>query len=421
MQRVDKSIVNMANKVSILRILWENKCVFRAEIARMTGLSQPTVLKIVDEFIERGLVKISGKGVSSGGKPPLMLEFKWDAYYIIGVDINEYRIEIALMDLSFNVLDKRIQDNREMDTADTILKRLADEMTALIAGHPDKKDQILGIGVGIPGIVDAQKGVVIYSRELNWENVFLKEYLKQYFDGEITIDDSTRALALEEKIFGKGKGVPNFLCLHLASGIGSAMVMDGKLYYGSLGSSGQLGHVSVERKGARCSCGSYGCLELYASGRAIEEKARQVVAAHRESQITDLVYNNIDKVDLNIVFEAAMGGDEIALAILEEAADYLAMAVASLINLTDPELIICEGKISRDSAIFMDMFRQALRRRRMKYIGRDVEIVTSDTKNYMSSCGSAAFIVERFIQSGGEAERFIRVKEQAKQLMHHVG
>ena len=411
----------MANKVSILRILWENKRVFRAEIARMTGLSQPTVLKIVDEFIERGLVNISGKGVSSGGKPPLMLEFKWDAYYIIGVDINEYRIEIILMDLSFNIIDKRIQDNREVDTADSILKRLADEITSLIEEHPDKEEQILGIGVGIPGIVDARKGVVIYSTELNWKNVCVKEYLKQYFDGEITIDDSTRALALEEKIFGQGKNVKNFLCLHLASGIGSAMVTNGQLYYGSLGSSGQLGHVAVEREGPRCSCGSYGCLELYASGRAIEEKARKVVESYQESQIADLVYGQIDKVDLNIVFEAAMGGDRIALSILDEAADYLAMAVSGLINLMDPELIICEGKISRDSSIFMEMFKRALRHRRMKYIGREVEIVTSDTKNYMGSFGSAAFIVERFIQSGGEAERFIKIKEQEKRLMNHAG
>ena len=92
MQRVDKSVVNMANKVNILRILWGNQRIYRAEIARITGLSQPTVMKIVDEFMERGLVNVSGKGVSSGGKPPLMLEFKWDAYYIIGVDINEYRM-----------------------------------------------------------------------------------------------------------------------------------------------------------------------------------------------------------------------------------------------------------------------------------------------------------------------------------------
>ena len=163
MQRVDKTVVNMANKVNILRILWGNQHIFRAEIARITGLSQPTVMKIVDEFMERGLVTISGKGVSSGGKPPLMLEFKWDAYYLIGVDINEYRIEIVLMDLGFGVVDTRIQDNREVDTSDTILKRLASEITALLADHPDKEGKILGIGVGVPGIVDAGRGIVVNS------------------------------------------------------------------------------------------------------------------------------------------------------------------------------------------------------------------------------------------------------------------
>lgn len=421
MEKVDRSVVNMANKVNVLRILWENKCIFRAEIARMTGLSQPTVLKIVDEFMERGLVNISGKGISSGGKPPLMLEFRWDAYYIIGVDINEYRIEIILMDLSFDIIDKRIQDNREVDTADTILKRLADEIKELIGEHPNEESRILGIGVGIPGIVDAQKGILIYSTELGWKNVNLKEYLKQYFDGQITIDDSTRAFAIEEKIFGKGKDIKNFLCLNLTSGIGSALVLDGNLYYGSSGSSGQLGHVAVEREGPLCSCGNYGCLEHYASGRAIEEAARRVVENHWESQIADLVYGDAGKVDLNIVFEAAMGGDRTALGILEKASDYLAMAVSGVVNLTDPEMIICEGKISRECPIFMEMFKTALRRRGMKYVGREVEIVVSNTENYMGSFGSASFILEQFIKSGGEAERFVRVRGNSNQRLDYVG
>ena len=420
MQRVDRSIVNMANKVNILRILWGNPCIYRAEIARITGLSQPTVMKRVDEFMERGLVNVSGKGVSSGGKPPLMLEFKWDAYYIIGVDINEYRIEIVLMDLRFGVIDTRIQDNREVDTAETILKRLVDEITALIREHPDKEEQILGIGVGIPGIVDAGRGIVVNSTELNWKDVNVREYLRQYFDGEITIEDSTRALALEEKILGRGKDVKNFLCLSLGSGIGSALVMNGELCYGSSSASGQLGHMAVERKGAACSCGNYGCLELYASGRAIRLEAKKVVEEHRESQITDLVYGDPEKVDLNIVFEAAMGGDDIALAILEKAADYLAMAVAGIINLTDPEMIICGGKISRECSIFMTMLKKAIRRRRMRYVGREVEIIISDSKSYLSSFGSASFIIERFIQSGGEAEDMVHLKDAGEKRMIFV-
>lgn len=412
MLRVDKNIVNMANKVNVLRILWENENVFRAEIARTTGLSQPTVLKIIDEFKERGLVNITGKGVSSGGKPPLMLEFKWDAYYMIGVDIDEYHIEVMLLDLGFHVVDRRIQDNRAVDTSESILKRVVEEIKTIIEKHQESEKQILGIGVGIPGIVDAKSGIVVYSTELNWQNVNIKKYLKQFFEGEIFVDDSTRALAMEEKLFGNGKGVENFLCLYLASGIGSAMVMNGKLYYGSSEAAGQLGHMAVEREGARCSCGNFGCLELYASGKAIETEARKVVERKEESQITDLVYGNVQKVDLNTVFEAAFGGDAIALHILERAADYLAMAVAGVINLMDPDLVICEGKISRECSIFMEMFERALVRRRMKYIGREIRIIVSDTKSYTGAIGAASFVLEKFLQRGGEAQSYILAKKR---------
>ena len=412
MQRVDKNVVNMANKINILRILWENECIFRAEIARTTGLSQPTVMKIVDEFKERGLITISGKGVSSGGKPPLMLELNRNAYYIIGVDINEYRMEIVLTDLGLNIVDTRIQDNREVDTSDSILKRLADEIEALINVNPDKKDKILGIGVGIPGIIDAKGGIVIYSADLDWQDVNVKSYLRKRFDGQIIIEDSTRALALEEKILGSGKGIKNFLCLSLASEVGSALVMNGDLCYGGSNASGQIGHMAVEREGLSCSCGNYGCLNLYASGRAIELEAKKVVEAHEESLLTDLVYGNADRVDLNVVFEAALGDDRIALDILEKAADYLAMAVSGVISLTDPELIICGGKISKECEIFMQMFQMFLHKRRMRYVGKRVEVVILDSEEYMAAFGSTSFIVEQFLQNGGEHMELLRLKEK---------
>ena len=410
MGKVDKNVVNMANKINVLRILWENESVFRAEIARTTGLSQPTVLKIIEEFRERNLVRITGKGVSSGGKPPLMLEFNWDVYYIIGVDVDEYHIEVMLLDLGFHVIERRIQDNRIMDTAETILKRIVIEIKSLLEKHQEMQKEILGIGVGVPGIVDAKRGVVVYSTELNWQNINIKKYLQRFFDGEIFVDDSTRALAMEEKLFGSGKGVKNFLCLYLASGIGSAMVMNGKLYYGSSEASGQLGHMAVERQGARCSCGNFGCLELYASGKAIETEGRKVVERKDESQIVDLAYGNVEKVDLNIVFEAAAGGDRIALEILSRAADYLAMAVAGVVNLMDPDLIICEGKISRECPVFMEMFEQSLIRRRMKYIGLEIKIEISNTNSYTGAIGAASFVLEKFLHRGGETGTMITMK-----------
>lgn len=401
MQKMDKSIVNFTNKVNILRILWENSSVFRAEIARMTNLSHPTVMKIVDELIGENLVNITGKGVSSGGKPPLMLEMNKDAYYVIGVDINEYRIEILLVNLQLGIEDKRIQDNRATDTVESIMERIIAEIKDLFDKNMDKADRILGIGVGIPGLVDAKKGFVIYSPELQWRNVDVKSWLAEEFEGEIFIDESTRAFAMEEKMFGEGKGIRNFLCINIGSGIGSALVMDGKLYYGNVELSGQLGHMSVVKDGMECVCGNHGCLELYASGKAIEERAKALVDGGKPTMIRDLVYGKSEKIDVNIVFEAARNGDVAALEILKTAADYLGMAVAGAINFIDPEMIIFEGKVSRTGQIFMDMFKKSLRSRKMKFIGRDIKVVAALDKNCTVSLGAAAFIVNGFIQRGG--------------------
>ncbi len=416
MQRIDVSAINLSNKVKVLNILWENGYAYRAEIARMTDLSQPTVMKIIDEFKNLGLVNITGKGVSSGGKPPLMLQFNKDAYYIIGVDINEYRIEIILMDLSFSIVDKVIQDNRDTDTPDSILNRVIYEIKSLIQKNADKEDRIIGIGLGIAGLVNRSKGIVTYASELGWHNVNVLKYFEKSFDAEIVIDDSTRAFALEEKLFGRGKGINNFLCLNLGTGIGSALVMDSKLYYGGSQSSCQIGHMTVELNGEPCFCGNSGCLTLHASGEAITKAAKEYAMSHRNSKILDLVYGDINKIDLNIVFEAAKNGDKEALDIIEEAANYLGMAVASVINLVDPELIICEGKISRLSNIYMDNFKKAISQRKMQLIGRDVEIVVADDKSCSGSIGAAAFIFNNFIKRGGEIESIVKIKKNNEEI-----
>lgn len=416
MQKMDKTALNFANKVNVLETLWENHSIFKAEVARLTNLSFPTVMKIIDEFAAKGLVNATGKGVSSGGKPPLMLEFNKDAYYVIGIDINEYRIEVVLMNLLLGLEDQRIQDIRSNDTSDIIIARVIREITSIIDGNEEKSGRIIGIGLGVPGIVDAKRGFVTYSSELNWYNVDIMAALKDVFDTEIIIDESTRAIAMEEKLLGLGKGVNNFLCISLGDGIGSAMVMNGKLYYGSSESSGQLGHMAVEKDGIICDCGNHGCLELYSSGKAIERQARKVVSQGRYTQIGDLVYGELDKIDVYVVFEAAQNHDPVALEILKTAADYLGMAVAGVINFLDPEMIIMEGKISRTGDLYIRMFKEALKERRMKYLGKSTEIIVSRNKSYTGSIGAASFIFERFINRGGEVEQILRGKKMEEIL-----
>ena len=152
MQKGDNSLINFTNKVNVLNLLWKEPSIYRAEIARCTSLSIPTVMKIIDDLSARGLVKEVGKGVSSGGKPPVMLEFSKSAYYIIGVDINESWTEVVLVNLLLEIEEKRIQDIRVTDTVDSVTQRVIKEINTILEHNSDKEGRILGIGMGIPGL-----------------------------------------------------------------------------------------------------------------------------------------------------------------------------------------------------------------------------------------------------------------------------
>lgn len=409
MNKIDKSIINNINKVNVLRTLWCEKAIFKAEIARLTNLSLPTVMKIVDEFEKKDLINVTGKGVSSGGKPPMMLELNKHAYYVIGVDINEYRIEIILMNLLFEVEDRRIQDNRSTDTADSILKRVVKEINNIILNNVEISNKIIGIGVGVPGLVDSENGEVIYSSELEWKQINIKDYIQSLFDIQVIVDDSTRAIAVEERMFGLGKNVENFLCVNVGIGIGAALVLNGEVYYGSSQSVGQLGHMPVELYGKKCECGNEGCLELYASTKAIEEEGKYAVIKKMSSQISDLVYGDYSKVDINIIYEAARNRDEIAISILDKAAEYLAMSISGLINIFAPMLVIIEGKAFRCNKIFRDMVKEKLEKRKMKYLVTNADIVIKHDKNCMGAIGAATFVLENFINCGAEVEKTLNV------------
>lgn len=408
MQKGDNSLINSTNKKNVLNMLWQKAPTSKTEIAGFTSLSGPTVMKIINELTAKGLVNEIGKGVSSGGKKPTIIEPNKDAYYMIGVDINEYWTEVVLVNLLLGIEEKRIQDIRTTDTQDSILQRVIREIYVILDQHPDKRERIMGIGIGIPGLIDAKRGIVIHSLEMNWHNVNVKDIFKEYFDGEIIVEEASRAMAVAERRIGIARDADNFLYVNIGHSIGSAIVTNGRLYYGSNKSSGRLGHMVVEKDGIPCDCGNYGCLEQYASGNAIERIAKEHLLLDSNSQIFDLVFGYIDKVDTHIVFEAAKNGDDLALSILSDAADYLGIVISGVINLIDPLLIIFGGKVCRTGEVYMRLFQEMLEKRHVKLAKGRIHIADSKIDNNIASIGAATFIFERFIERGGEYEKLLK-------------
>lgn len=396
--KYDKFTVAQMNKSQVFDLIRRKGPLSRVEIARTIGLSVPTVMKITDEFINRGLIRDIGKGESRGGKRPELLEVTADSKFIIGVGVGRSKTKALIMNLTGEVIFEEIMITGDTSDPDSWIKRLIEIVDQLIMKSKLKLDRFLGMGIGMPGILEETTGMILFSPDFKWENVDIVTPMKERFQMDITIENANRTLAMGEYFFGAGVESKNFLVVNLGHGIGSAIMQEGEFYRGSSGSSGELGHIVLEKDGPRCNCGNRGCLEAIASGNAIARDAKIAVLQGEEtilSAVTDL-----NQIEAKTVFEAAAQGDQLSEKIVERSIEYIGIGLASYINLFDPDLIILFGGLTNAGELFFERIKTVLRERQMKFAGRQVRLVISQMGENGTAIGSASMVLKKFIKYG---------------------
>jgi glucokinase-like ROK family protein len=399
--KIDKTVINTLNKKNVLDLIRSESPVSRADLSRMTGLSLPTIMKITDELVDIQLAVEVGKGVSSGGKPPTLLEFRSNAFNLVGVEVSATEIVALLMDLRANILGQVNASFRIDATPEQLIQTIIETTRQVISQTGVEQESVLGVGIGIPALVDREAGKILFAPDWNWESVEIAGPVQQALQCPVRIDNVVRAYAVGEQWFGLGMGLSNFMCIYLGYGIGSAVVLNGELYSGSSGSAGEIGHMTLDRHGPLCDCGNYGCLEALASSYAIARKAQHYIQRGEPTQILALAGGQIEAVDARDVYQAAKNGDSLALEIIQEATEYLGMAIANAINLFDPERIIIEGEIAREGALLASRVQKYVDRNQLKHAGRQVKIIFSQLEKATAAIGAASFILKEFIATGG--------------------
>lgn len=399
--RVDKYVLAVLNKRNVLEVIRMHGPINRSKIAKMVGLSIPTIMKITDEFIENELVRVAGIGESKGGKKPQMLEIIPEAHYVVGVDIGRTTMKVIVMDLAGTVVSEGKTQTGKTLPAENLIHRLLELIQKTINSSQKDKDRILGMGIGMPGLLDTDEGVVLFSPNFEWENVQLISHIKKHFNMEIRLENSNRALAMGETWFGIGVDSAYTICVNLGYGIGSAIVERGRLYKGNCGSSGEIGHITLEKDGPLCACGNKGCLEALASGNAIANQAKSFINQGDVSMMSGMVNGDIAQIDAKMVFDAAKAGDILAKEIVELAIEYIGIGIASYVNILDPDLIIVAGGLVDAGSLLTDGIRDVVKRRQMKYAGRKVKIKPCTLGFYGTAIGAASLILKAFIESGG--------------------
>ena len=398
--KYDKFAMAQMNRSMVFDLIRRKGPISRAEIARTIGLSIPTVMKITEEFSHKQFVQDVGKGESSGGKRPELLELIPDSKYIIGVGVGRSKTNVLMMNLAGEVFIREIMETGGTVVPEVWISRLIRVIENVIreSGLPEKR--ILGMGIGMPGILDEESGKVLFSPDFKWENVDMLTPIRERFKMDITIENANRALAMGEYYFGAGVDSRNFLVVNLGHGIGSAIMREGEFYRGSSGSSGEIGHIILEKNGPKCNCGNKGCLEAIASGNAIARDAKIAVLEGNASKIMELVNGDINRIGAKTVFEAAHLGDQMAIQITERAMQYIGIGLANYINLLDPDLIILFGGLTNAGNIFLKKIKEVLRERQMKFAGRQVKLVISQMGENGTAVGSASLVLKKFIKYG---------------------
>jgi glucokinase-like ROK family protein len=387
------------NKIQVLNIIHDNKTISRSEIVKLTGLTPPTVSRIVEQLINQdGLVKYTGVGDSNGGRPPVMLTFNGSENYVIEIDLGATLIRGILSDLNYDI-QMEIQVPTELEKGfESIMDNVANVIRRLLNKRDLNRDKVLGVGIGIAGLVNIKKGMVDFSPDFGWEAVNIGNSLRQRINIPFYFDNSTRLMALGELNFGLGKKYGNFVVVNIGYGIAAGIVIDGRTIFGSKGKAGEFGHIIIDpNSNIKCKCGAHGCLEAMASGRRIATLGKELFYSKKSQKIADLCNNDPDLIDAKLVFEAAQSGDKGANEIVEIVTNYLGIGIASLANLLDPEVIFLGGGVSLNGEIFFKPLVKAVR----KYLisrNKELDIKPVTFSDYATLTGAFSLIVSKIIR-----------------------
>jgi predicted NBD/HSP70 family sugar kinase/DNA-binding XRE family transcriptional regulator len=377
----NQQVVKRNNKSLVFQMIKEQAPLSRADIAQRLGLNKSTVSSLVNELVEEELAYETGPGESSGGRRPVMLLFNQQAAYSIGIDIGVNYILGVLTDLQGNIVTEKNVSIRRLGFQD-VLKNVNEIIDHLIATVPPCRYGVVGIGIGVPGIVD-KEGQVLLAPNLGWEKVLLKQHLEEMYHLPIIIENEANAGAYGEKRFGAGQEYGNILYISAGIGIGVGLILGNELYQGSNGFSGEAGHMMIEMAGRKCSCGREGCWEAYASEHALIESAQD----HFNKEIS-----------LEELISMAANDDETVHQLFTQTGKYIGYGISSLINILNPEQVIIGNRLSVAQPYLMKGLESAIQQQGLQFHQQNLHITFSKLSIYSSALGVSAFAVENFFK-----------------------
>jgi glucokinase-like ROK family protein len=380
-------------------MLLRHKHISRTRLAKLTGLSTTTITNLVSELLEQGLVAEDGSaptGRRGVGRPRTSLRLVPEARNAVGIHIGVGSIRVAVADLRARLLNCLSLAHSVENSPEEVLTETANLVSEAIAQSGVDRRRVIGVGVGASGLVNPLTGVNVVAPNLGWREVPIREWFAEHLKLPICVDNNVRTMALSEAMFGAGQDVHALAFVYARVGLGAGFVVGDQLYHGSAAGAGEIGHTTIVPDGGDpCRCGNSGCLETLVSEPIIvrmaqklaEENEQGILAKHLQQKEGDIIER---------IFAAARAGDAATCAMLKERACYMGIALANLINVLNPELIVLGGIFAQGEDLLLPQIEATMRQRAFANLGERVRLQTTPFGWQAGVIGAAALALNTF-------------------------
>jgi len=319
-----------------------------------------------------------------------------EAKPILAIDLGGTKIIAAIVSSQGQVMAREYYPTLAGEGPQSVIDRILFAIDHLLSLRNIDLSQLDSISIAAAGAIDLDKGVITISPNLpGWHDIPLRDIVNRKYKVNTLLINDASAAALGEYHFGAGKGVNNLIYLTVSTGIGGGIIINGELYLGPSGSAGEIGHMTIDINGPRCSCGNIGCLETLASGTAVAREAIRRIGQGEESSLTDMVEGKIENITAEKVSMAAQGGDSLASDVISEAATYLGVGMVNLVNIFNPEMIIVGGGVAQIGDLLLDPVRQVVKERAFQLSAQAVRIVPAQLGDNAGVLGAAVFALQQ--------------------------
>jgi predicted NBD/HSP70 family sugar kinase len=350
------------DKHLIEALVYQQGPISRVGIHALTNLRRSTISALTRQLLIEGKLIEAGPSDNPLGRKQILLDLNRKFGFLVGVEFDDERVTAGVMDLQ-PAVTKVISEATDLSHGqEGLLRQLQSAVRRVVTASKLPWAKLLGIGVADPGLVDTRRGVTTSSSTIEfWNDVPLTATFEKEFKVPVLVESKTRAKAIAEQMLGVGQREPNMIYLDYGTGIGAGVIVDGKLLYGHNCGVGEVGHTNMVRSGPTCKCGSNGCLEAIAGASAVENRTRKALSEGVSSRLLAMAQEDPSHITVWLVLEAARAGDKMCWNIVAEIAEEIGVAMANLVNLFNPSMIVFDQRLSTTGDEFLNLISRVVK------------------------------------------------------------